>query len=75
MDTYVYVKLLLPPRHSRGISHLISREVARNPGKRGYRAKQACEMALQRSELSRNARRVEPWVLAQADAWLTLPAM
>ncbi|MDD5332293.1 MAG: hypothetical protein PHS32_00990, partial [Rhodoferax sp.] len=24
MDTYVYVKLLLPPRQSRGISHLIS---------------------------------------------------
>ena len=34
------------------------------------RAKQACEMALQRSELSRNARTLEPWVLAQADAWL-----
>jgi len=50
----------------------ISREVARNTGKRGYRAKQAWEMTAQRSELSRNAHTVEPWVLAQADAWLAL---
>ena len=36
----------------------ISRELRRNAGCRGYRAKQASELACKRSELSRNAARL-----------------
>ena len=34
----------------------ISRELGRNEGRRGYRPKQACELALSRSQGRRNAR-------------------
>lgn len=50
----------------------ISRELGRNEGCRGYRPKQACELALHRSQGSRNAREVEPWVKREADVLLGL---
>ena len=50
----------------------ISRELGRNEGRRGYRPKQACELALSRSQGSRNAREVEPWVKREADVLLDL---
>ena len=50
----------------------ISRELRRNAGCRGYRAKQACELACKRSESSRNASTVAPWVKEQASALLRL---
>lgn len=50
----------------------ISRELRRNTGNRGYRPKQACEMALHRSKACRNARIIAPWVKEQASALLAL---
>ena len=50
----------------------ISRELGRNEGCRGYRPKQACELALNRSQGSRNAREVELWVKREADFLLGL---
>jgi IS30 family transposase len=50
----------------------ISREIGRNEGCRGYRPNQACELALARSQGSRNAREVKPWVMCQADVLLGL---
>ncbi len=40
----------------------ISRELSRNPGSRGYRPKQVCEMSAYRAQNSRNAIAVAPWV-------------
>lgn len=50
----------------------ISRELGRNEGWRGYRPKQACELALSRSHGSRNAREVAPWVKREAEVLLSL---
>jgi transposase, IS30 family len=50
----------------------ISREVRRNAGFRGYRPKQACELALKRSESSRNASTIAPSVKEQVNALLQL---
>lgn len=50
----------------------ISRELRRNTGFRGYRPKQACELALTRSQSSCNARTLAPWVKEQAHALLEL---
>ena len=50
----------------------ISRELRRNGGCRGYKAKQACELACKRSESSRNANMLAPWVKEQASALLRL---
>lgn len=50
----------------------ISRELRRNAGLRGYRPKQACELAHRRSESSRNARTIAPWVKEQANTLLQL---
>jgi len=50
----------------------ISRELHRNAGCRGYRAKQACELACKRSELSRNASKLAPWAKEQASELLRL---
>ena len=50
----------------------ISRELRRNAGFRGYRPKQACELAHSRSESSRNARTIAPWVKEQAKTLLAL---
>jgi IS30 family transposase len=50
----------------------ISRELRRNAGCRGYRAKQACELACKRSQSSRNANTLAPWVKEQAGALLRL---
>ena len=50
----------------------ISRELRRNAGCRGYRAKQARELASKRSESSRNADTLAPWVKDQASALLRL---
>ena len=44
----------------------ISREIRRNKGGRGYRPKQADQLARERSLFSRNARRIEPGVLKAA---------
>jgi len=44
----------------------ISREIRRNKGGRGYRPKQADQLARERSIGSRNARRIEPGVLKAA---------
>ena len=57
-----------PGRHK----STISRELGRNEGCRGYRPKQARELALNRSQGSRNAREVEPWVKREADVLLGL---
>lgn len=48
----------------------ISRELSRNEGLRGYRPKQACELALARSQGSRNAQQVDAWVKQEADLLL-----
>jgi len=40
----------------------ISRELRRTAGSRGYRPKQANELPIERSEQSRNAYTVAPWV-------------
>lgn len=48
----------------------ISRELSRNEGLRGYRPKQACELALARSQGSRNAQQVDAWVKQGADLLL-----
>jgi len=50
----------------------ISRELSLNAGCRGYKAKQACELACKRSESSRNANTLAPWVKEQASALLRL---
>ena len=50
----------------------ISRELRRNAGFRGYRPKQACELAFIRSQSSRNANTLAPWVKEQAHALLGL---
>ena len=50
----------------------ISRELRRNAGRRGYKAKQACELACKRSQSSRNACTLAPWVKEQASALLRL---
>ena len=50
----------------------ISRELSHNCGQRGYRPKQACEMAAQRAEGSRNAKTIAPWVMEQAEQYLKL---
>ena len=50
----------------------ISRELRRNAGSRGYRPKQASELAIERSEQSRNAYTVAPWVKEQASALVRL---
>ena len=50
----------------------ISRELRRNAGSRGYRPKQASELAIERSEQSRNACTIAPWVKEQASALLRL---
>ena len=48
----------------------ISRELSRNTGSRGYRPKQACEMSAVRSQNSRNASTIAPWVKDEANALL-----
>jgi IS30 family transposase len=48
----------------------ISRELSRNTVSRGYRSKQACEMSTHRSQNSRNASTIAPWVKEQANALL-----
>ena len=50
----------------------LSRELRRNAGCRGYKAKQACELACKRSELSSIANALAPWVKEQASALLRL---
>jgi IS30 family transposase len=50
----------------------ISRELGRNERCRGYRPNQACELALVRSQGSRNAREIKPRVICQADVLLGL---
>jgi IS30 family transposase len=50
----------------------ISRELRRNAGCRGYKAKQACELACKRSESSRNASTLAPRVKEQASELLQL---
>ena len=50
----------------------ISRELRPNAGCRGDKAKQACELACKRSEASRNASTLAPWVKEQARALLRL---
>jgi IS30 family transposase len=50
----------------------ISRELCRNAGSRGYRPKQASELATERAGQSRNAYTVAPWVKEQASALLRL---
>jgi transposase, IS30 family len=50
----------------------ISRELRCNAGVRGYGPKQACEMARKRSQASRNANTVAPWVKAHANELLQL---
>jgi IS30 family transposase len=48
----------------------ISRELRRNAGYRGYKAKQACELACKRSESSRNTSTLAPWVKKEQDSAL-----
>ena len=50
----------------------ISRELSRNRGLKGYRPKQACATAAKRSEKSRNAATMLPWVAEQAACLLKL---
>ena len=50
----------------------ISRELVRNRGSKGYRPKQACELAHSRSALSRNASTVAPLVREQVCQLLQL---
>jgi len=49
----------------------ISREIVRNKGGRGYRPRQADQLAWERSLLSRNSRRIEPDVLKAAFDWIS----
>jgi transposase, IS30 family len=49
-----------------------NRELRRNAGCRGYKAKQVCELACKRSDSSRNANTLAPWVKEQASALLRL---
>jgi len=49
---------------------IISRELSRITGSRGYRPKQTCEMSTHRSQNSRNAGTVAPRVKQQANALL-----
>ena len=51
---------------------IISRELRRRAGFRGYCPMQACELALKRSEPSRNASTIAWWVKEQAKALLQL---
>ena len=51
---------------------IISRELSRNCGLKGYRPKQACELTTKRSEQSRNAASVPAWVSEQAVYFLRL---
>jgi len=44
----------------------ISRELNRNTGSRGYRPKQACEFSTERTQNSRNAPTIAPWVREEA---------
>lgn len=48
----------------------ISRELRRNTGERGYRPKQACDLAAQRALSSRNARTIDASVIKQAREYL-----
>ena len=50
----------------------ISREIERGRGGRGYRAEQACSKAQERSQGSRNARRVQPWVWPEVAFYLRI---
>ena len=50
----------------------ISRELRHNAGRRGYKAKHACELACKRPESSRNANALAPWVKEQASELLWL---
>ena len=50
----------------------ISRELSRNRGLKGYRPKQTCATAAKRSEKSRNAAPMPPWVAEQAACLLKL---
>ena len=50
----------------------ISRELSRNRVLKGYRPKQACATAAKRSEKSRNAATMPPWVAEQAACLLKL---
>ena len=50
----------------------IHRELNRNSGQRGYRPKQASELAAERAQGSRNAVRITTDVLSQANAYLAL---
>ncbi len=51
---------------------MINCELRRNAGSRGYRSKQASELAIKRSDQSRDAYTVAPWVKEQASALLRL---
>ncbi len=48
----------------------ISRELGRGRGQRGYRAEEACSKASDQAQRSRNARRIDPKVLADVDFYL-----
>lgn len=50
----------------------ISREIRRGHGGRGYRAEQACDKAKQRSQGSRNAKRIQVWVWPEVAFYLGL---
>ena len=50
----------------------ISREIERGRGGPGYRAEQACSKAQERSQGSRNARRVQPWVWPEVAFYLRI---
>ena len=50
----------------------ISRELRHNAGSRGYRPNQTSELAIERSEKSRNSCIVAPWVKEQVSALLRL---
>jgi IS30 family transposase len=50
----------------------ISRELARGQGQRGYRAEQACKLAQQRAQGSRNARQIDASVWPDVSACLDL---
>jgi IS30 family transposase len=48
----------------------VSREIARNSGQRGYRAKQANLLSIERSICSRNAAWIDPYLLRQVELFL-----
>ena len=50
----------------------ISRELRRNAGRRGYRPKQASELAIERFDQSRNAYTVAHWAKEEVSALLRL---